>query len=175
MCGLIWVIEKCLFILWLQIELIRWHLRDHKTYQILCGPHPYCQFEKRNLIWHGKGFICHFVTASWRVTRLWQLWRLQSVTAWQSPVMWAWVTTPLARLWRRDWGHHFPDYAVSAECGPRSPHQSVPTFCLHCPLTPSHSSRSLPPDLVTPLSSLWSLHMANTLASILSKTYNINF
>ena len=49
---------------------------------------------------------------SWHVTRVWQLWHItQSVTTWQSNESPCYVTM-LSRLWHRDGGHYWPDYAV---------------------------------------------------------------
>ena len=108
------------------------------------------------------------MTPSWHVTRVWQLWHItQSVTTWQSNESPCYVTM-LSRLWHRDCGAitgQIMLWGSSAQL-PQSPDQSVPIFCLHCPL-PSISPNFPQARPWWPLS-LWALHMANIILVIMS-------
>lgn len=117
-----------------------------------------------------KATFAAFVTPSWHVTRVWQLWHIterDNVTESQPcNASQCYVTRPmLTRLWHRDGGHYRPDYAVS----PGSPVTPVigskRAYFLPPLSTPSHHRTQSPlspcQTLVTTLSSLWPLHMAN--------------
>ena len=109
------------------------------------------------------------MTPSWHVTRVWQLWHItQSVTTWQSNESPCYVTRPvLSRLWHRDGGHYWPDYAVRLSSPVTPVTGSKRAYFLPPLSTPFHQPQLSPGQtLVTTLSSLWALHMANIILVI---------
>ena len=107
------------------------------------------------------------MTPSWHVTRVWQLWHItQSVTTWQSNESPCYVTM-LSRLWHRDGGHYWPDYAVRLSSPVTPVTGSKRAYFLPPLSTPFHQPQLSPGQtLVTTLSSLWALHMANIILSL---------